>query len=143
MTSYVLDASVAVKWYLAAQDEPLREQALLLADRYAGGFIRFVVPDLFFAEVGNIFWKAERNGRCTPKLAAWAVDEILELRLDAVPSTKLLRDAVSIASKYERSVYDSLYLALAVSANVKFLTADERLVNALRGEFPVTWLGAM
>jgi predicted nucleic acid-binding protein len=37
-----------------------------------------------------------------------------------------------LALVYECSVYDSLNLALAVSQNCRFVTADERLFNALQ-----------
>jgi predicted nucleic acid-binding protein len=35
-----------------------------------------------------------------------------------------------------------LYVALALSRKLVFVTADERLVNALGTFFPVKWLGA-
>jgi predicted nucleic acid-binding protein len=65
----VLDASVAVKWFLPASGEPLRNEALGLMRRYANGEIRFVVPDLFRAETANILWKAVRQRRITIKEA--------------------------------------------------------------------------
>lgn len=53
MTSYVLDAGVAAKWFLPAATEPLSREALQLLQRYAKGRVNFVVPDLFFAEFAN------------------------------------------------------------------------------------------
>ena len=55
---------------------------------------------------------------------------------------QLLPQACEIALHFERSVYDALYVALAVSRKLIFITADERLVNALGTFFPVKWLGA-
>ena len=63
MTTLVLDASVAAKWFLPPAGETLTEEALQLLKAYASGRLQFVVPDLFWAEVGNIFWKAARQGR--------------------------------------------------------------------------------
>ena len=41
-----------------------------------------------------------------------------------------------------RDAYDSLYLALALREGCPFVTADQKLVNALAGTVPgVTWLG--
>jgi len=42
-----------------------------------------------------------------------------------------------------RSVYDSIYVVLAVEAEAQLVTADEKLANALAGHFPVKWLGAI
>jgi predicted nucleic acid-binding protein len=39
-------------------------------------------------------------------------------------------------------VYDSIYTALAVNSNAQFVTADERLANALAAYLPVKWLGS-
>jgi predicted nucleic acid-binding protein len=48
-----------------------------------------------------------------------------------------------IAFAYDLSVYDSLYVALAVQAKTEFVTADERLADALAARLPVKWLGAI
>jgi predicted nucleic acid-binding protein len=55
----------------------------------------------------------------------------------------LLEQALQIAMACDRSFYDSLYVAVAVSAKAELITADERLVNALGSRFPVRWLGAL
>lgn len=41
----------------------------------------------------------------------------------------------------ERSVYDSLDVALAVRMKSQLITADEGLANALAAYLPVKWLG--
>ena len=61
MTSFVLDASVAAKWMLPAKDELLRPEAYRLLDAYGAGEVSLVVPDVFWAECGNIVWKAVRQ----------------------------------------------------------------------------------
>ena len=65
MTTVVLDASVAAKWFRPPADETLLEEALDLLGRYTKGEVRFIVPDLFWPEFGNILWKAMRQGRCS------------------------------------------------------------------------------
>jgi predicted nucleic acid-binding protein len=44
----------------------------------------------------------------------------------------LVAAALEIAVAYERTVYDALYLALAVARDCTFITADDRLARALR-----------
>ena len=143
MTSYVLDAGVAVKWFLPASAEPLSREAMGLLERYTKGQYSFLVPDLFFAEFGNVLWKAERYGRCSRRATDAAIAEITKSGFASFPSSELLHAAVQIARAYERTVYDSLYVALAVQVKSYLITADEKLANALAGRLPVLWLGAI
>jgi len=54
MTQFVIDASVAAKWFLPPSGEPLTNEAVRLLAGYAEGRFRFAVPDLFWVECGNI-----------------------------------------------------------------------------------------
>ena len=140
MTSYVLDASVAAKWFLAA-DEPLSTEALQLLRGYTSGGTAFLVPDLFFSEFANVLWKAEKRGRCSALTADAALKEIIQRNFPTFPSAGLIQPALLLARAYRRAVYDCVYIALAVQTNTRLVTADERLVNSLAGQLPVTWLG--
>jgi len=57
---FVVDASVAAKWFVPAEGETLTYEALEFLRRYATGQIRLIVPDLFWGEFANILWKAVR-----------------------------------------------------------------------------------
>ena len=142
MTLYVPDASVAIKWCLPIR-EGLLEQALDLLNRYESGAAEFIIPDLFWAEIGNVLCKGVRQGRCTAAAAEEALALMKERDLPTVPCVRLLEEAFGIASKYNRSFYDSLYIALAVVYRATFITADEKLANATAAHLPVKWLGAM
>jgi predicted nucleic acid-binding protein len=50
---------------------------------------------------------------------------------------------MAIARAFDRTVYEAVYVALAVVSNAPLLTADERLANALAARFPVRWLGGL
>lgn len=143
MSVYVVDASVAAKWFLPAKLEPLVNEALLLLARYSSGQLQFVVPDLFWAEFGNILWKAVRTGRCSKNVAETAIDSLKARNLPTVSSVTLLEMAFNIATAFDRTVYDCLYVALAVESKAELITADERLANALAAKLPVKWLGAI
>jgi predicted nucleic acid-binding protein len=140
LTSYVLDASVAAKWFLAA-DEPLSTEALQLLRAYTSGATAFLVPDLFFSEFANVLWKAEQRGRCNALTADAALKEIIQRNIPTFPAAGLIQPALQLARAYRRAVYDCVYVALAVQTNTRLVTADERLVNSLAGQLPVTWLG--
>ena len=143
MNTIVVDASVAAKWFLPSKGETLTDEALRLFRRYATGEIRFVVPDLFWAELANVLWKAVRLGRCSRAAAETGLVSLLERKLPTVSSTSLVEVAFRIATAFDRTVYDSLYVALALQFHAQLITADERLANSLAAHFPVKWLGAI
>ena len=142
MTRFVLDVSTAAKWVLPGDREPLREEANELLARYQKGEIAFLVPDLFWSELGNVLWKAVRTRRVSEKSAAGSFADLRSLKLSTASTREVSDDAFSIACSTGSSFYDSVYVALAVTAGVPMVTADERLVNALGARWPVRWLGA-
>lgn len=142
MTTLVLDASVALKWALPAANEPLTSESLRLFQRYRDGEVDFVVPDIFWAELGNVLWKGARRGRWSRNDAENTAADFEARRFATVTSIALLPEALRIAFAYDRSLYDCLYAALAVQARADLITADERLANALAARLPVKWLGA-
>jgi predicted nucleic acid-binding protein len=141
--TWVIDANVAVKWVLPPSHEQLVGHALALLDRHRAGEIHFVVPDLFWAEVGNVLWKAARQGRCSTESAAGGLAALKGRQLVTVPSQGLVEAAFNIAATFHRTVYDSLYVALAIETRTQMITADEKLANALAGHCPVQWLGVV
>lgn len=143
MTLLVLDVSVAAKWVLRETDERLVAEAIDLLDRYGRNEVQFAVPDLFWVEFGNVLWKASRAGRCSRTVAESSMTEMRERKLTTVSSYTLIEQALLIAMTFDRTVYDSLYVALAVEAHAQMVTADEKLANALAAHLPVKWLGAI
>jgi predicted nucleic acid-binding protein len=142
LTALVLDASVAMKWAVPSAKETLTAEALQLLKRYADGDINFIVPDIFWAEVGNVLWKGVRQRRWPQALAERAVSDMGGRNFFTVSSLELLPEAIKIAFAHDRSVYDCLYVALAIQYKIEMITADERLANALAARLPVKWLGA-
>lgn len=139
----VIDASVAAKWCLPAVQETLVAEANELLRRQADGRVRFLVPDLFWAEMANILWKAVRVGRCTREFAESSLDKLRQRQFPTISCVGLLEPAFAIAVTYGRSAYDSLYVALALEISGHLVTADEKLANALSSRLPVKWLGAL
>ena len=141
MKAYVVDASVAIKWFVP---EAYSEAAEALLTRQASGELAFHVPDLFSAEAGNILWKKVRAGRLERHAAREIVDLLLAVPKTVHPADALLPGALDLALASGRTVYDSLYLTLSVSLGCPLMTADEKLRNALQGtvwqDF-VRWIG--
>ena len=139
----MLDASVAAKWFLPEKVETLATEALVLLDRSGRNEIRIIVPDLFWVEFASVLWKAIRQGNFPKASADAALASLKRFDFPTIPSLKLLDNAFEIATAHGRTVYDCLYVALAVQTNSQLITADERLANSLAARFPVKWLGAI
>jgi predicted nucleic acid-binding protein len=139
----VVDGSVAAKWFLPENGEALADQAAALLDQYDRKEIQFVVPDLFYVEIASAIWKAVRVGRVSRAFGDQALVLLTQREFATIPSLKLLDGAFQIAAEYGRTVYESLYVALAVHTKSQLITADERLANSLAAHFPVKWLGAI
>lgn len=142
MTTVVLDASIAVKWAIPAK-EPLKDESCRLLKGYVDGDIDFIVPDIFWAEIGSVMCNGARRGRWSRSDAESITADMRARDFRSVPSHMLLPEALKISFRYERSIYDSLYAALALEFKSTLITADKRLANALAAHLPVKWLGAL
>ncbi len=138
--SCVVDASVAVKLFLV---EPLSSQATdLFAILAAEPSSIFHVPDLFYAETANIFWKQCQRGNRSLAQAELDYEALRTLRLQVTPVFELGPEALKIAVAHGLSAYDACYVALAQRNGLSLITADDKLVNKLAGSpHSVTWLG--
>jgi predicted nucleic acid-binding protein len=142
VTPTVVDASVAVKWCLPRDHEDLVLQAEQLLVSYRSGAEIFLVPDLFWLEVANALSKAVWKQKIDVETAVTSFRVVSDLRIPTVSSVDLVPRALRLAVEYRRTVYDSVYVALALRVNAILITADERLANALAAQLPVKWLGA-
>lgn len=138
MANLIVDSSVAVKWFVP---EPHSTEARRILDEYQKGVISLLAPDLINAEIGNIIWKKHLLQGLAAADAEAVIDNFRALQFTFIPTADLLDEAYKLAVKHKRTVYDSLYLALSMRENCRFVTADEKLVNAVRSSFPnLIWL---
>jgi predicted nucleic acid-binding protein len=129
MTDYIIDANVVVKWFLPEPDSD-RARAVMAPE------FRLRAPDLLVPELANIFWKAARPGDFTAGEAQELIDILVNHHVDVtirlLPSRLVVNQAIRIAAAEDHSIYDCVYLALAVQAHCALLTADERLIKRIR-----------
>ena len=124
--SIVVDASVALKWFFEEDGSERATELLRLEDE-------LIAPDLICSEVGNATWKRVRNGLISGEEAEAVVGQLLAVPLVLADVRPLLGAAMAIAVEHDRSIYDSVYLALALTRGCQLVTADARMVNALAG----------
>ena len=124
MSGFVLDASVALKWFL--EDESDRKYSLEILARLSEQ--RAVVPVLWFYEVGNGLVMAYRRKRITLEQVDGFITRLKTLPIDAAqeePSQIL--DLPSLARTHELTTYDGAYLALAGRLDLPLATTDSGL----------------
>jgi predicted nucleic acid-binding protein len=136
VSDFVVDASVAVKWFLP---EIHATAALRLIHQDNA----LLVPDLLFSEIGNVLLKRVQRGQATIGAAGAVLGALAAVPLQVHPSQALVPLAFEIACRSRRSVYDSTYLAVAVLRHCPLVTADRRLYDSLQaGSFAplVVWI---
>jgi predicted nucleic acid-binding protein len=124
MIHHVVDASVAIKWFV--EEVHANAARRLLADVYM-----LYAPDLLWPESGNILWKKVQRGELTAPEARLIREGLERQPLIVAPSRLIFEPALEIALDTGRTVYDSCYIALAMLHDSPLVTADQRLFNAL------------
>jgi predicted nucleic acid-binding protein len=123
VSGFVVDASVAIKWFV---DEPDSEEAAVLLRH------PFSAPDLLAPECANILWKKVTRAELSLDEA-----EVIGLALERAaitlyPTRPYLASITKIACELGRAAYDCFYLAVAETLRQPLVTADLRLVHAVR-----------
>jgi predicted nucleic acid-binding protein len=123
----VLDASMAVSFVLADEFTPQSKRVLALVAHDGA-----MVPAVWEAEVLNALRSAEKRGRLSAAALANAVHGIaaLPIERDHRPADGLR--LTTLAREFDLSVYDAMYLALAVDSNHPLAALDSRLVAAAK-----------
>jgi predicted nucleic acid-binding protein len=126
MSLYVVDASIAVKLYVP---EVHSDRAI----RFFSDEHELIVPEFMLAECANIVWKkAALLGELTEAESKRIIGAVQELPLGYYFTSGLLVAALQIALTTKRTVYDSLYLALAVSEDCQLMTDDRKMYASLQ-----------
>ena len=90
---------------------------------------------LVVKEVANAILLAYRRGRIKLEEAGRvfeALNSLLNVNVKIEGQEALLREAFDIALKYEATIYDALYIALARKRKVELISRDERQVKVAR-----------
>jgi predicted nucleic acid-binding protein len=123
VSGFVVDASVAIKWLV---EEPGAEVAIRLLDH------ALAAPDLLGPECANILWKKVMRGQLSAGEAATMAAALETADLSLHPTRHHLQAAVAAATALRHPAYDCVYLCLAEALAQPLVTADARLVEAVR-----------
>lgn len=138
--SFVVDASVVTKWYLR-DDEYMDKAASILLD-FAHGRNYLLAPSFIQYELANAVNVARRRGRLPHKVGRETVEDFLSLGLYLANGSDLILPAFDLSWQLDIGLYDALYLTLAESLSVQFITADKELYKCLKDKVAyIMWLG--
>jgi predicted nucleic acid-binding protein len=132
----VVDASVAVKWFLL--DRPTEQHAglaLQILEHSVLGVLPLVQPPHFVAEVCAVL------ARLKPAGAQDDLSDLLDIRYRTHATPETYVTALDLAIRYQHHVFDTLYHAVALhTPGAVLITADERYYNKARSEGQMTLL---
>jgi predicted nucleic acid-binding protein len=127
VTSFVLDASVAVAWCFDDESTPAA-WALLDRLRTAQGH----VPALWALEIGNILLGAEKRRRISQARTVEFLGILGDLDIRVEPDLPgcAFRDVLPLARERSLTTYDATYLELAMRLGLPLATKDKALARA-------------
>ena len=129
MSVYVVDASLVIKWFIPE----IHSEA---ARRWLDASHEYVAPDLLFSEAGNAVCKKVRRTELGADEARQLVVELAHVAVETVATRDLLHDALLLALAADVTVYDAMYLTLAVRLDTEVITGDDRFAARIAG-YPV------
>ncbi|MCY4628196.1 MAG: type II toxin-antitoxin system VapC family toxin [Acidobacteria bacterium] len=133
----VLDASVAIKWFV--RDEPLALEAAGVLDEIERDPSSFLVPELFMNELLAVLCRLPDSRPVRVKEALHLVEALGLTRIGN--GHQLLSLAAEFADRWKLSGHDAVYVALAELSQGVWLTADARAVRRIGRRGLVRLLG--
>ncbi len=116
----VIDASVALKWFLLEEG---RDRALALLEEVLKDPPGFAVPELFYFELAHVF------NRAVPEpgpMQSELLQQVMVLGIQRFAMTPDLLQEVSSLQRLGLSGYDAAYVALAKLVEGQWVTFDRR-----------------
>jgi predicted nucleic acid-binding protein len=134
-----VDASLIVALLLP---ERYTNLAMNLWEGWANQDARIVAPALLGYEVTSALYRKVFRGIISAEDGRSALQQYINLEIENISLPELHFTATDLAVKFRRpNIYDTHYLTLSNHLASAFWTADERLFNAVKGQFEfVHWV---
>ena len=122
----VVDASVAASWVFDDESDMGAEAVLAkIREGYGSGY----VPQHWQAEVSNAILVGQIRGRITSEQIVARLEFLAGLDLRTDTETDILA-ALVLAMRYDLTMYDAIYLELAIRRDLPLATLDDKLRRA-------------
>lgn len=127
----VLDASAALAWLFGRDDKAERKRADAMLDALGAGAL---VPVLWHSEVCNALVVAERRKVASTAQSTDFLSRLgaLPIDTDSAPMTARREIVLELARRFGLSVYDAVYLELALRNDARLASFDRQLTAAMR-----------
>jgi len=130
----VVDTSVAVKWYLPEKGS---DEAARLRSEWETAGAPIMMPELVRAEFANAILFQQR---LSDEEKVRIVGHFLDTPFEIMPMEgELVEKALELALELDATVYDCIFLALALFAGTRLVTADSSFAKKA-GKYPVAML---
>jgi predicted nucleic acid-binding protein len=126
METWVVDASVAVKWFVL---EASSDRALDLATSEH----HLIAPDIVRFEIAAALSRRVRDGVLDQDQANQDLLTLSEYFSDLIPSNVLLPAGFERSVALRHHLYDCIYLAAARARGAKLVTADAKFAAKVSG----------
>ena len=126
MSDIIVDASVAVKWFVA-------EEGARIADEIANSGNRLFAPQILITEVANALSRKAMIGLMSPADAQKYWRSLPNYLDGLIPVDELIEPALLNAFELRHPIYDLIYLEAARRLDAPLLTADRRFAAKLAG----------
>lgn len=135
----VVDASVAIKWFLSLrQDEDHADLALKILEEIVLGAIKLVQPPHFIAEVAAVLARTKPDEAQDDLLDLL---DLLNIERGTVDSPEIYTTSLELAIRHQHHLFDTLYHAVALHhPSATLITADQRYFDKAKGEGRISLL---
>jgi predicted nucleic acid-binding protein len=132
----ILDANVIAKWFI---EEENTDKAIEIRDKFYKGLLTIVEPTLLIYELGNVFWKHPAK---SPEDVEPDFKALFDIGIEFfdIMKPEVLGDIHKTARSFGITFYDATYVTLAMMADCKLITAEERLQKKVMGHLAVELL---
>lgn len=127
MERTVIDASIAVKWFVNEKDS---DKALRLRASYLEGEVELVAPNLILYEVANAL-RFHPHYELTEANLLDSVTALSDMQIGVDVTTDVWLQAFRMSLSQNLSVYDAVYMAMSVVLDARLVTSDKKLVDKL------------
>ncbi len=133
----VVDASVAIKWFLCFRpDEDHDALALRILEEAVLGSLDLVQPPHFIAEIAAVL------ARTKPAEAQDDLLDLLNIERRTLDTPEIHATALELAIRHQHHLFDTLYHAVALhTPGATLITADRRYYDKVKTEDRIVMLG--